>query len=219
MRIILLGPPGCGKGTQAALLCQHYGMEHIATGVLLRAAIETNTPAGQAAQPYINSGRLVPDTLVNDLIAERFAAADRPRSFVMDGYPRTLRQGKAFDEILQTHELDLTAVILLQVGEEEIVARLPGRLICPNPECNANYHLSADPPEAAGVCDRCGTPLRRRPDDNLDTIRHRLEVYQRETAELVPYYHSRGLLREVCGEGNVEDVHQRILSALEPRNC
>jgi adenylate kinase len=194
-------------------------MEHIATGVLLRAAIESRTQAGQAVQPYLESGRLVPDTLVNDLIAERFAAHNRPTSFVMDGYPRTLSQGRAFDGILRAHGLDLTAVILLQVRDEEIIARLPGRLICPNPECNANYHLSAKPPETEGVCDRCGTPLRRRADDNLNTIRHRLEVYRRETAELVPYYRDQGLLREVCGEGNVEDVHHRILSVLQPQNC
>jgi adenylate kinase len=194
-------------------------MEHIATGVLLRAAIETNTPAGKAAQPYLDAGTLVPDTLVNDLIAERFAASDRPTSFVMDGYPRTLSQGKAFDEVLHSHGLCLTGVILLQVREEEIIARLPGRLVCPNPQCNANYHLSADPPEKEGVCDRCGTPLRRRTDDQLDTIRHRLKVYEGQTAELIPYYRDRGLLREVSGEGNVEDVHQRILSALQPRNC
>src|SRR5262245_48391184 len=165
MRIILLGPPGCGKGTQAKLLSQRYGLEHIATGDILRAAIHNKTPAGLRARADVEAGRLVPDDLVNDLIAERFGQEPRPERFVLDGYPRTLAQAMALDAVLRQHGLLLTGVLLLDVPDEEIIRRVSGRWSCPNPGCKATYHTEHNPPRVPGVCDVCGSRLVQRADD------------------------------------------------------
>jgi adenylate kinase len=214
MRLILLGPPGSGKGTQALLLCQRLNLEHVGTGDIIREAIRQNTPAGQRAKPFVQSGRLVPDDLVNDLITDRFHQADRPTRFIMDGYPRTVAQAKAFDKVLKKQRLDLTAVILLLVDDEEIVRRLSGRWSCPKPGCKATYHTKSNPPKVAGVCDRCGTKLVQREDDREDTVKRRLKVYHSNTVELIPYYHKRGLIREVPGHGHIEEIYGNILRVL-----
>src|SRR5262245_45472809 len=155
MRLILLGPPGSGKGTQAKLLSRQNGLEHIATGDLLRAAIRQHSPVGERARPFVESGRLAPDEVVNDLIAERFGRPDRPERFVMDGYPRTLAQARFFDGVLRGQGLPLTRVLLLLVDDAEIVKRLSGRWNCP--KCQATYHTLSKPPRVPGVCDECGT--------------------------------------------------------------
>src|SRR5687767_12244177 len=155
MRLILLGPPGCGKGTQAKLLSKRLGLEHIGTGDLLRAAIRNQTPTGQRAKPFVESGNLVPDTLVNELVAERFAQSDRPARFVMDGYPRTVAQAEAFDAVLRQHGLPVDGVVLMTVPDSEIVQRVTGRWSCPTPSCKATYHIVINPPKVAGVCDEC----------------------------------------------------------------
>jgi adenylate kinase len=185
MRLILLGPPGSGKGTQAKLLRQQNGLEHISTGDLLRAAINARSPLGELAQPYVDAGLLAPDDLVNELIAERFRRPDRPDQFVLDGYPRTLAQASAFDGVLREQGLDLTAVLLLEVSDAEIVRRLSGR-----------------------------RALEQREDDREETVRARLAVYHRDTEELVPYYRAQGLLREVPGQGEIEQVHANLMKAL-----
>jgi adenylate kinase len=214
MRLILLGPPGCGKGTQADLLSQRIGLEHIGTGDLLRAAIRNNTPMGQRAKPFVEAGKLVPDELVNDLIAERFRRPDRPDRFVMDGYPRTVAQARAFDGVLREQGLPLTAVVLLDVPDEEIVRRVAGRWSCPAQGCKATYHIESNPPRVPGICDRCGTALIQRDDDKPETVRRRLVVYHRNTEELIPYYRSRGLLREVAGAVGIEHVYDNLMKAL-----
>ena len=214
MRLVLLGPPGSGKGTQAVLLSQRLGLEHIGTGDLLREAIRQGTPLGLRAKSYVESGQLVPDELVNDLIAERFHRPDRPARFVLDGYPRTLAQAQALDTVLTEQKLPLTAVVLIAVEDEEIVSRLHGRWSCPQPGCKATYHTRSNPPKVAGICDRCGSPLVQRNDDKEETVRRRLLVYHNNTEALVSYYAAQGLLSEVAGDGDIEQVYRHILKAL-----
>jgi adenylate kinase len=182
MRLILLGPPGCGKGTQAKLLSERHQLEHIGTGDLIREAIRRQTPLGLAAKAAVESGQLVADSLVNDLIAERFGRPDRPSRFVMDGYPRTVAQAVAFDQVLHQYDLPLDAVLLLKVDDEEIVKRLGGR---------------------------------GRDDDRPETVRERLVVYHNNTVELIPYYRGQGKLREVSGQGDIEQVYKNLMTALK----
>jgi adenylate kinase len=214
MRLILLGPPGCGKGTQAKLLSQRKGLEHIGTGDILREAIRQRTPAGRRAHPFVESGKLVPDDLVNDVIAERFHRPDRPEHFVMDGYPRTLAQAIAFDRVLREQHLDLNAVIQLQVSDEEIIGRVSERWSCPKPGCKATYHTRSNPPRVPGTCDDCGTKLVQREDDRPETVRARLVVYHGNTEALVGYYRSLKLLHEVPGHGPIEEVYANIIKVL-----
>src|SRR5437773_10801787 len=162
MRLILVGPPGSGKGTQAKLLSSRLGLVHISTGDILREAVRQNTPLGQVALPYMRSGQLVPDDLVNEFVAEHFRKEDRPERFAMDGYPRTLAQAASFDQVLRQQFLDLSAVIVLRVNDEEIIRRLSGRWICSKADCQATYHVTANPPRVPGICDRCGSKLIQR---------------------------------------------------------
>jgi adenylate kinase len=222
MRLILLGPPGSGKGTQAKLLSQSLHLEHIGTGDLLRAAIRELTPVGLRAKSFVESGQLVPDEVVNDLVAARFSRPDRPERFVLDGYPRTVAQAEAFDGMLRKAGLDLNAVVLLDVLDEEIVGRVGKRWSCPTSGCKATYHTESNPPKVAGICDDCGSALVQRADDRPETVRARLKVYHRDTIELVPYYSSRGLLHKVSGSGDIEHVYERILKVIQPvaeRKC
>jgi adenylate kinase len=215
MRLILLGPPGCGKGTQAALLCRRNRLEHIGTGDLLRQGIREHTVCGERARPFVEAGRLVPDDLVNDLIAERFQREDRPDRFVMDGYPRTLAQAASFDLVLRQQFLDLSAVVLLTVSDAEIVRRLSGRWSCPQQGCKATYHTVSNPPRVERLCDNCGSVLVQRDDDQEETVRRRLVVYHKNTEELIPHYRAQGLLREAPGEGLIEEVYQGVMKALK----
>ena len=192
MRLILLGPPGSGKGTQAALLCRRHCLEHIGTGDILRQAIRDRTPSGERARPFVETGKLVPDDLVNEVVAERFRRDDRPDRFVLDGYPRTLAQAASFDQLLRQVFLDLTGVVLLEVSDAAIVGRLSGRWSCPKPGCKATYHTESNPPRMPGVCDNCGTALVQRDDDKVETVRARLIVYHKNTEQLIPHYRRRG---------------------------
>src|SRR6516165_7129050 len=213
MRLILIGPPGSGKGTQAKLLSKEFGLCHFGTGDILREAVRLNTPAGKQAHPYVSSGQLVPDDLVNELVADRFRRDDRPEHFVMDGYPRTLAQAASFDQVLRQQFLDLNAVILLDVDDEEIVRRISGRWSCPEPSCLATYHTTMKPPQKPGICDLCGSELKQRDDDREDTVRRRLEVYRRNTMELIPHYRAQKLLHEVSGEGDIEEIYKSMVGA------
>jgi adenylate kinase len=211
--MILLGPPGSGKGTQANLLCERRQLVHVGTGDILREAARLGTPAGKLAEPYIRLGKLVPDDLVNDLINERFTRPDRPDAFVMDGYPRTLAQAHAFDVVLRQQHLSLDHVIFVAVGDERIVQRMSGRWSCP--KCKATYHMVNHPPQREGICDVCGTALFQRPDDKEETVRERLRQYHHNTVDLIPFYTSQGLLRNVDGEGGIEEVYGRIERVLD----
>jgi adenylate kinase len=212
MRLILIGPPGSGKGTQAQLLSKRQNLVHISTGDILRDAVRQGTPAGLQAKPYMDRGGLVPDDLVNEMVADRFRRDDRPERFLMDGYPRTLAQAASFDQVLRQQFLDVTAVILLLVDDAVIIPRLRDRRSCPT--CKATYHLTNKPPKVPGICDVDGTPLVQRSDDKEETIRERLRVYHAQTADLIPHYRNQGLIREVPGEGEIEKIYATIMQVL-----
>lgn len=213
MRIVLLGPPGAGKGTQAKLMLERTGMVHISTGDLLRAAVASGSTLGKAAKDYMDRGELVPDALVTDMIRERLAQMGASPSFMMDGFPRTVAQAEALEKMLAAQGFPLDHVVSLDVPREELVRRLSGRRTCR--QCQAMFHILFDAPRRPGVCDRCGGALYQREDDREDTIRARLEVYDRATAPLSAFYRGRGLLREVDGTGATADVLDRVLARLE----
>lgn len=215
MRLILVGPPGSGKGTQAKLLSKRLGLVHVGTGDMLREVIRLGTPGGRQAEPYVAAGQLVPDDLVNQIIADFFARDDRPDQFVMDGYPRTLPQAMAFEQVLRQHFMGLDDVVWLRVPDEEIVRRVSGRWVCPNAACGAVYHIVSKPPKVPGICDLCGTPLIQRDDDKEETVRKRLQIFYDGHKELLDYYRRQGLLREVPGRGDIDTIYNNILKALK----
>jgi adenylate kinase len=215
MRLILVGPPGSGKGTQAKLLSQRQGLTHISTGDMLREAIRLGTPAGRNAQPFVSTGQLVPDDLVNQIIADFFRRENRPDNFVLDGYPRTLPQGVSFDQVLRQQFLSLDVVVLLKVDDEEIVRRMSGRWVCPNSACGAPYHTAYKPPRKKGICDNCGTRLIQRDDDKEQTVRKRLAIFHASHGDLLEHYRRVGLLREVPGLGDIESIYANILQVLQ----
>lgn len=212
MRVILLGPPGAGKGTQAQRLTQTLSIPQVSTGDILRAAVAAGTPLGREAKATMDQGALVPDGVVIGIIRERLAAPDCARGYILDGFPRTAAQAEALGETLQALGTPLTAVLSITVDPEELVRRLSGRRTCGN--CGAAYHLETAPPRRAGLCDRCGGALLQREDDREETIRKRLAVYREQTAPLVAYYRGRGLLREVDGRGDIDDVFARVCRLL-----
>ena len=214
MRLILIGPPGGGKGTQAKLLCERLGLVHFSTGDILRDAVEKATPQGRQAKVFMNAGQLVPDELVNDIVRARFAGPDKPGKFIMDGYPRTLAQAVTFDEVLREQALGLNAVISLDAADEEIVRRLGQRWTCPNPACKAVYHTTFKPPKVAGTCDLCKTELTQRADDKPDTIRNRLQVFHKLHEDILRHYEKQGLLKQVPGSGAIETIYAGIVRAL-----
>jgi adenylate kinase len=215
MRLILLGPPGCGKGTQAKLLAERLQLGHIGTGDIFRDAIRQRTALGIQAEKFVTAGKLVPDDLVNSLVAESFTRPDRPDCFVLDGYPRTLAQAEAFDAVLKRAGLNLSAVVHFLVSDDEIVERLAGRWSCPT--CKTVYNASEFPPGAEKRCNRpgCGTLLVQRADDREDTVRERLRVYHQNTEPLVEHYRRQGKLRTIDGMGEIESVYARIVTALQ----
>ena len=208
IRIVLLGPPGSGKGTQASALEQRSDVPHIASGDLLRANVRDKTELGRKAQPYMDRGDLVPDSLILDMMADRLSQPDAQQGYVLDGFPRTVAQAEALEERLRGLKQGLDAVIYLQVPEAEILRRLGGRRTCP--QCNAIYHVDTMPPKREGVCDACGAQLVQRDDEKPEVIRKRLEVYSAQTRPLLDYYQSRGLLREVDGTIGVDRVVAEI---------
>jgi adenylate kinase len=213
MRIVLLGPPGAGKGTQAKLMHERIDISHISTGDLLRAAVAQRSELGLAAQVYMARGELVPDALVIHMIDQHLQQNGGARSFILDGFPRNVAQAEALEHLLAGQRIPLDHVVRLKVGREELVRRLSGRRTCS--QCGAMYHMLFEPPTSAGVCDRCGGALFQRDDDREETIRARLEVYDAATAPLTAFYRVRGLLREVEGTGTAAQVLERILTQVE----
>ena len=210
--MVLLGPPGAGKGTQAKLLQERFKVRQISTGDILRKAVAEQTPLGKQASEYIRRGELVPDRLIIDLVADRLKEKDCEQGFVLDGFPRTIAQAQRLEEILKKMGLGLDCVLSVQVPDKLIVERLSGRRTCKG--CGALYHLVFDPPKAAGTCNRCGGELFQRDDDREETVTNRLKVYDDQTAPLVSYYRERGLLREIDGVGEVEAIGKRVVRAL-----
>ena len=210
--MVLLGPPGAGKGTQAKLLEQEFGAVQISTGDILRKAVADQSPLGKQAGDYITRGALVPDDVIIDLIAERLQQKDCARGFLLDGFPRTIPQAESLDAILKKLALSLNGVLSVQVPREVIIERLAGRRTCK--KCGALSHVVFDPPKRAGVCDRCGGELFQRDDDREETIANRLKVYEAQTAPLVDYYRRQGTLREIDGVGSIDQIRARVMSAL-----
>lgn len=209
MNIILLGPPGAGKGTQSARLVDHYGMRQLSTGDMLRAAVKAQTPVGIKAKEVMDRGELVSDEIVSDLIDAELAALDADTGVIFDGYPRTEAQAHSLDTLLAKHGRSLDHVIELGVDEDALVERITGRYTCA--QCGAGYHDTFQQPAVAGVCDKCGsTEFKRRPDDNEETVRTRMAEYRAKTAPILPVYDARGLVRRVDGMAAIEDVTKSL---------
>jgi len=209
---VLLGAPGSGKGTQAGIISQRLGAVHIASGDLFREAVNRGDELGQQVKSYMEKGLLVPDEITIEVISERLAASDRAQGFILDGYPRTVKQAKALDKALRQRGEEVEKAVYIQVSAEELARRLGGRFICR--KCQTPYHEITAPPQVAGRCDRCGGELYQRPDDSPQTVRKRLEVYFAETAPVIDYYRKAGKLVEINGEGGVEEVAQEVIAAL-----
>jgi adenylate kinase len=213
LNLILLGPPGAGKGTQAERLQGDFRMPHISTGDMLRAQVAAETELGQEAQRYMTAGELVPDEVIIGMIIARIAEDDARDGFLLDGFPRNTEQADALAAALEKLDRRLSAVLLIEVPDEEVVRRLAGRRVCvKNP--SHIYHVEFDPPKRDGVCDQDGARLVQRDDDQEDTIRRRLEVYHAQTAPLIAYYDSAGVLRRFDGLRSADEVHDRIRATL-----
>lgn len=208
MNLILLGAPGAGKGTQAAILSEKCAIPTISTGNILRAAIKDGTPTGMKAKAYMDNGELVPDEVIIGIITERLAQADCAKGYILDGVPRTIAQAEALDAA----GIKFDAVIDLEVTDEAILERMSGRRVCE--KCGASYHVVSVPPKTDGICDVCGAALVQRSDDAPETVRARLEVYHRETEPLIAYYKAQGNLKEVPDMGNVEATSAKILEVM-----
>ncbi len=213
MRIVLIGAPGGGKGTQAKFLVEKYGIPQISTGDLLREAVSEGTPLGLQAKQYMDSGQLVPDELVLDLISERLGKADAQKGFILDGFPRNIPQAEALDRMLERMGKPLQVSLLIDVPLDILMQRLTGRRTCS--ACGAIYNVYTNPPRVPGRCDKCGGELVQRDDDNEETVAKRLRVYQEQTAPLIDYYRRQGILRTVPGVGEVEEIFQAIVRILE----
>jgi adenylate kinase len=215
MNIILLGAPGAGKGTQAALLSEKLKLAHIASGDLFRQALAQGTPLGLKAKTYMEKGQLVPNEITINMVLERIQAPDCQGGVMLDGFPRNVEQAGALDEALKKADKGIDKTVYIKVSESELLKRLTGRWICR--ACQAPYHEVSSPPKAAGICDKCGGELYQRADDNADTIRNRLKVFFAETAPLIDYYSRAGKLLEVDGEGTAAEISHRIITGLKAK--
>lgn len=213
MRVVLLGPPGAGKGTQARRLATRWSVPQVATGDMLREALAHGTRLGLEARRYMDAGELVPDAVIIGLVRERLAQPDGRKGFVLDGFPRTAAQAEALDQLLEAEGTPLDRVVLFEIADEEPVARLSGRRVCRS--CGRNYHVTLSPPRVAGRCDHCGGELYQRTDDEEVTVRRRLAVYARDTRPLVDYYRQRSLLTTISAAGSMDTVHADLVTAAE----
>jgi adenylate kinase len=208
MRLILLGPPGSGKGTQANLLQDKFRIPKISTGDILRAAVEDNTELGNQARKFMDKGELVPDEVVISLIKERIVEPDCEAGFILDGFPRTIVQAEKLGETLEAMGQDIDSVLDLEVDRDELLVRLTGRRTCKN--CGAMFHRTSHPPQVEEICDECGGELYQRPDDNEETIVKRLEVYSKETAPLKEFYRKQGKLKTIQGRGGMDTIFSQL---------
>ena len=213
MKIIMLGAPGAGKGTQAKMLAAKYGIPHISTGDIFRANIKEGTELGKKAKEYMDKGALVPDELVVDLVIDRFAQDDAKNGYVLDGFPRTIPQAEALDNALQKNNDSVDFAINVDVPDENIVNRMGGRRACVG--CGATYHIKYNAPKTEGICDVCGKELILRDDDKPETVLNRLSVYHEQTQPLIDYYINKGIERDVDGTKDMNDVFSDIVAILE----
>ena len=214
MRLVLVGPPGAGKGTQAQFVAQHLSVPKISTGDIFRANVSQGTPLGLEARRYMDAGDLVPDEVTNDMVRQRLQQEDCAKGFLLDGFPRNLAQAHVLEDIVLENGSRLDVVLELVVDDDEVVRRLSGRRTCR--ECNHVWHVDFDPPTREGICDACGGELFQRDDDKAETVLHRLEVYYTDTSPIVGHYANLGLLVGIDATGPVDDVTDRALAALRP---
>lgn len=213
MNVILFGPPGAGKGTQAQFIVEHFGIPQISTGDMLRAAVKAQSPLGVAAKSIMDAGGLVSDEIVLGLVKERISESDCRDGFILDGFPRTTPQADALTSLLDGLGKHIDHVISLDVDSAEIVQRLSGRRTCPS--CGKGYHVAYDAPKVAGICDVCGSALVQRNDDRVETVQNRLDVYRQQTSPLKEYFEQRGLMRHIDGNGTIQDIQGQICSLLK----
>ena len=212
MNIVFLGPPGAGKGTQAKRITEKYGIPQISTGDMFREHLSKGTELGKKAKEYMEKGQLVPDEIVLGMVEERLKQPDCERGFLLDGFPRTVPQAEALDEMLNKWGKKIDYAIAIEVPDEELVKRLTGRRTCKN--CGMMYHIIFKPPKEDNRCDACGGELYQRADDNEETVRNRLKVYHESTAPLIDYYERKGVLYRVDGLGGIEEIFERIVKVL-----
>lgn len=212
MRLVILGPPGAGKGTQASSIVEEFGITHISTGDIFRENIKNNTELGVKAKSYMDKGQLVPDELVNEIVVDRLAKDDVQRGFLLDGFPRTVNQAVALDAALENMGTKLDRVININVDANLLIDRACGRRVCPT--CGATYHISNNPPKEAGICDLDGAALIQREDDVEETVKTRIKVYEDQTSPLIDYYKAQGLLLDIDGSKDIQSVWEAIKEGL-----
>ena len=215
MRILFLGAPGAGKGTQCKKLSKKCGLTHLSSGDILREAVKNGTKAGVAAKEFMDKGQLVPDNVLIDLFREKLSAPECEKGFILDGFPRNLAQAQSLDQLLADIKANLDVVIDLYTPDEILEERITGRRVCPNKACNEVFHVKYSPPKVEGVCDACGTALVHRSDDKAELVKQRLSVYHELTKPLVDYYGAKNLLHKVDGNGEQEDIFAAILKTLK----
>ncbi len=211
MKLVLLGPPGAGKGTQSVVLAKKYGIPHISTGDILRESVKTGQPLGIKAKEYMDKGELVPDQVVTGIVAERLKSSDTKNGFILDGFPRTIIQAMELDKALKCIESGIDIVVYFATSTDVAIERLTGRRVCK--DCGFNYHIKNIPPKKEGICDKCGGVLFQRNDDNEATVRNRLKVYDDQTKPLIDYYNKQGILKKVSGDMSVNELFE-VLSKL-----
>ncbi len=213
MILILLGPPGAGKGSQAAKIIEEFGVTHISTGDIFRKNIKEGTDLGQKVKKIIEAGSLVSDDLTNELVFDRLATENSEKGFMLDGYPRNINQAEALDSWLEEHDKEITKVIYIDASTETLIKRISGRRVCKN--CGATYHIKNHPPKVDGICDVCGSELVQRPDDNEETALDRIEVYNRQTSPLIDYYEKSGKLHRFNGNLEIDEVYEDVRNSLK----
>jgi len=216
MKLVLLGPPGSGKGTQAKRLAEKYGLPHVSSGDILRAGLREEGYLDRETREIVRSGRLVPDRIAVEIVRKRLGEEDCGKGFILDGFPRTLPQAESLNGLLQESDIPIDRVLYLELSEEEVVKRLSGRRLCPR--CGATFHLLFHPPHMSGLCDRCGAQLSQREDDSEVTVRERMKTYEKQTYPLIEYYQSRGLLAKINANMSVEEVFEDLCKVLDGRS-
>lgn len=212
MRLILVGPPGAGKGTQAVHLAAHFKIPHISTGDIFRANLKNGTELGKQAQSYMDRGELVPDSVTNEMVRARLGNSDVANGFLLDGFPRNTNQAKVLDGILTDRNMPLDAVIELSIEKAEIIKRLSGRRTCRN--CSTTFHIDFEKPKQPGICDKCNGALYQREDDKEEVIARRLEIYAEQTEPIIAYYQKSGILKKVSAVGEVSQITQKVIASL-----
>jgi adenylate kinase len=213
MRLILVGPPGAGKGTQAVALAAHYKIPHISTGDIFRANLKNGTELGKQAQSYMDRGELVPDSVTNEMVKDRLGNSDVANGFLLDGFPRNIHQAEVLDSILVSKKMPLDAALELSIDNSEIIKRLSGRRTCRN--CSATYHQAFEKPKVDGICDKCNGELYQREDDKEEVITRRLEIYAQQTEPIISYYKKAGILKNMSAIGDVSEITQRVIALLK----